>query len=245
MEHTAVYPNVAYPQCAPEATFEHLPFDTNSISQDEKALPTSSLVDYPVAPADIGPAASVKPSFIPLAPEVGTQGILGLPFNSSPVASFRRDLASQQWWPPTHPLTPEAPQGYSEYPAQEVWEHDYPLAEAMEGKPHGHSAFHFGELERHSIHKKHRYDPSAYRIDGQETRFMCTIENCGKTFSGEWEKTRHIKSMHCPPTIGCRLCNYKQSRKDLFSEHCKKRHPGESIEDLRVQLEVPDEIGCA
>jgi len=240
MKHTAAYANGAYPQCGPEATFENLPFDTLSISHDEKALPMSSL-DYPV---DVGPAASVKPSFIPLAPEVGTQGVLGLPFNSSPVPSFRRDSAFQQWWPeqhPAHPLTPEVSQGYSEIPAQEPWERDYPLAEAVEVKPHyGHSAFHFGELERRSIHKKHRYDPSACRIEGQETRFMCTVENCGKNFSGEWEKTRHIKSMHFPPTIGCRKCNYKQSRKDLFSEHCKKRHPGESIEGLRVQLEVQD-----
>ena len=203
-----------------------------------------SSLDYPAAPVDIGPAASVKPSFIPLAPEVGTQGVLDLPFNSSPVASFRRDSAFRQWWPEhhlTHPLTHGVSQSYSEVPAQEPWEHDYPLAEAMEVKPHAHSAFQFGELEHRSIiHKKHRYDQSAYRIEGQETRFTCTIGNCGKSFSGEWEKTRHIKSMHCPPTIGCRKCNYKQSRKDLFSEHCKKRHPGDSIEDLRVQLEVPD-----
>jgi len=241
-EHTAAYPNGTYPQCGPEATFENLPFDTNSISKDEKARTLSSL-DYPVAPVDIGTAAS--PSFIPLAPEVGTQRVLDVPFNSSSVAPFRRDLAFQSWWPeqhPAHPLTPDVSQGYSEIPTQEPWEHDYPLAEAMEVMPHGHSAFHFGELEHRSILKKHRYEPSAYRIEGQgqDTRFMCTIENCGKNFSGEWEKTRHIKSMHCPPTIGCRKCNYKQSRKDLFSEHCKKRHPGESIEDLRVQLDVPD-----
>ena len=70
------------------------------------------------------------------------------------------------------------------------------------------------------------------RID--DRRFTC---HCGKSFSGEWEKARHIKAVHDPPTIGCRVCHYKQSRKDLFSEHCRKRHPGESIEELMVQLD--------
>ncbi len=242
MEHTAAYPNGAYPQCGPEATFENLPFDTSSIPQDGKALAMSSL-DYAVSPVDIGPAASMKPSFVPLAPEVGTQDVPDFPFSSSSMAPFRGDLAFQQWWPEqhsAHPLTPEVSPGYPAILTQEPWENDYPLAEAMEAQPHGHGAFHLRESERRSILKKHRYEPSAYRIEGQDTRFTCTFENCGKNFSGEWEKSRHIKSMHCPPTIGCRKCNYKQSRKDLFSEHCKKRHPGESIEDLKVQLDVPD-----
>jgi hypothetical protein len=236
-----VYPNGAYPLCGPEATFG---FDTNTISRDEKPLAMSSL-DYAVTPVDIGPAASVsvEPSFIPLAPEVGTHGVLDVPFNSSPVSSFGSNSAFQQWWPSqhsAHSLSPDLSRSYTEIPSNEPWEFDYTLAEPVDAKPIGHGAFHLGELERRSIHRKHRSDSSAYRIEGQDTRFMCTVENCGKNFSGEWEKTRHIKSMHCPPTIGCRKCNYKQSRKDLFSEHCKKRHPGDSIEELRVQLEVQD-----
>lgn len=241
-EHTAAYPNGTYSQCGPEETFENLPFDTNSIPQDEKALAMMSSLGYAVAPADVGPAASVKPSFIPLAPEVGTQGVDFL-FDSPPVVPFQSDLACQQSWHEQHsayPFTPEASHGYPSIPTQEPWEHGYPVAEAVEAKPYGYGTFHLGESERRSILKKHRYEASAYRIEGQETRFVCTVESCGKNFSGEWEKTRHIKSMHRPPTIGCRKCNYKQSRKDLFSEHCKKRHPGESIEDLRVQLDVPD-----
>lgn len=244
-EHTAVYPNGTYPQCGPEATFGNLSFDTNTISRDEKPLAMSSL-DYAVTPADIGPVASVsvEPSFIPLAPEVGpTRGILDVPFNSSPVASSRSNLAFQPWWPEqhsTHSLSAEVSRSYTEIPSTEPWEYDYTLADAVDAKLFGHGAFQLGDLERRSIHRKHRSDSSAYRIEGQDTRFMCTVENCGKNFSGEWEKTRHIKSMHFPPTIGCRKCNYKQSRKDLFSEHCKKRHPGESIEGLRVQLEVQD-----
>ena len=202
-----------------------------------------SSLDYAVAPVDIGHAASVKPTFVPPAPAVGTQGVLDVPFNSSPVAPFRSNLAFQRWWPEqhsAHSLSPEASHGYSDIQNQEPWEYDYTLAETVETKSYGHGALHFGDLEPRPVHKSHRYEQSAYRIEGQDTRFMCTAENCGKNFSGEWEKTRHIKSMHCPPTIGCRRCNYKQSRKDLFSEHCKKRHPGESIEELRVQLDVAD-----
>jgi hypothetical protein len=77
---------------------------------------------------------------------------------------------------------------------------------------------------------------TADQMGTYDRRVTCTVKNCGKSFSGEWEKLRHIKSLHHPPTIGCRYCNYKQSRKDLFSEHCRKRHPGESVEELMVQL---------
>ena len=241
-KHTAAYPNGAYPQYGPEATFENIPFDTNSISHDEKPLALSSL-DYAVAPVDIGPAKSVKPSFLPFAPEVGTQGVLDVPFVSSPADSVQTNLAYQQWWHAQHSgrsHSPEASQSYSETLSQEPWEYEYTLADAVETMPYGDGAFLAGESDRRSIHKRPRYEQPTYRIEGQDTRFMCTVENCGKNFSGEWEKKRHISSMHHPPTIGCRLCNYKQSRKDLFSEHCKKRHPGESIEELRVQLDADD-----
>lgn len=202
-------------------------------------------LDYAVTPVDIGPVASVsvESSYLPLASEVGTPGVLDVPINSSPVSSFRNNLAYQQWWPDqhsAHSLSPELSRSYTDIPSREPWEFEYTLAELGDTKPPGHDASYVGELERRSIHRKHRSESSAYRMEGQDTRFMCTVENCGKNFSGEWEKTRHIKSMHCPPTIGCKRCNYKQSRKDLFTEHCKKRHPGESVEELRVQLEVQD-----
>ncbi|KAI0270284.1 hypothetical protein BGY98DRAFT_1010835 [Russula aff. rugulosa BPL654] len=91
----------------------------------------------------------------------------------------------------------------------------------------------------HSVAWSHRHEQTGDQIGEPriyDRRFTCTFNNCGKSFSGEWEKTRHMKSIHGPPTIGCRVCNYKQSRKDLFSEHCRKRHPGESIEELMVHL---------
>jgi hypothetical protein len=86
---------------------------------------------------------------------------------------------------------------------------------------------------------RHRYEQTGDQKGELKLHYRivtCTINNCGKSFSGEWEKARHIKSIHYPPTIGCRVCPYKQSRRDLFSEHCRKRHPGESIEELMVQL---------
>ena len=114
-----------------------------------------------------------------------------------------------------------------------------PTTETVDIKSELYSAIHSGSLMHGSVLKRQNYERTTDQIGVQETydrRFTCTIKNCGKSFSGEWEKTRHIKSLHFPPTIGCRDCNYKQSRKDLFSEHCKKRHPGISMEELMVQL---------
>lgn len=108
--------------------------------------------------------------------------------------------------------------------------------EAMDVSPGQYGAIQSGSLAQRQRQKNER---AADQIGVQGTydrRFTCTVDNCGKSFSGEWEKTRHFKSLHCPPTIGCRDCNYKQSRKDLFSEHCKKRHPGASMDELMVQL---------
>jgi hypothetical protein len=106
----------------------------------------------------------------------------------------------------------------------------------MDVSPGQYGAIQSGSLVQRQRQKNER---AADQIGVQGTydrRFTCTVDNCGKSFSGEWEKTRHFKSLHCPPTIGCRDCNYKQSRKDLFSEHCKKRHPGASMDELMVQL---------
>lgn len=111
--------------------------------------------------------------------------------------------------------------------------------EAMDVRQGQYNAIHSGNLVHRPVLRRHRYEQTGDQIGEPriyDRRFTCTINKCGKSFSGEWEKARHIKSIHGPPTIGCRVCNYKQSRKDLFSEHCRKRHPGESIEELMVQL---------
>ena len=115
----------------------------------------------------------------------------------------------------------------------------YPTTEAMDVRQGQYDAIHSGSWVHRPVLGRHRYEQSGDQIGEPrlyDRRFTCTVNNCGKSFSGEWEKARHIKSIHGPPTIGCRVCNYKQSRKDLFSEHCRKRHPGESIEELMVQL---------
>jgi hypothetical protein len=91
--------------------------------------------------------------------------------------------------------------------------------------------------EAGSVHNTHGKEHSAHRMRGHstcESRFTCDF--CGKEFSGKWEMGRHVESIHNPPKFGCRRCQYKQSRKDLFREHCKKRHPGEPIEGLMQQL---------
>jgi hypothetical protein len=98
------------------------------------------------------------------------------------------------------------------------------------------SAIHTGRLVDRPVLKRQKTADQMGVQGTYDRRVTCTVNNCGKSFSGEWEKMRHIKSLHHPPTIGCRDCNYKQSRKDLFSEHCRKRHPGESVEELMVQL---------
>jgi len=114
-----------------------------------------------------------------------------------------------------------------------------PTTEALDVRHGQYNAIHSGSFVHRPVLRRHRFEQTGDQIGEPkicDRRFTCTIDNCGKSFSGEWEKARHIKSIHGPPTIGCRVCNYKQSRKDLFSEHCRKRHPGESIEELMVQL---------
>lgn len=114
-----------------------------------------------------------------------------------------------------------------------------PTTEGMDVRQGQHNAIHSGSLVHRPVLRRHKFEQTGDQIGEAriyDRRFTCTINNCGKSFSGEWEKARHIKSLHGPRTIGCRVCSYKQSRKDLFSEHCRKRHPGESIEELMVQL---------
>jgi hypothetical protein len=113
-----------------------------------------------------------------------------------------------------------------------------PSTEAVDVGQGQYNVIHSGSLVHLPDLRRHIYEPGDQIGESRtyDRRFTCTFKNCGKSFSGEWEKARHFKSIHGPPTIGCRMCNYKQSRKDLFSEHCRKRHPGESIEELMVQL---------
>lgn len=111
-----------------------------------------------------------------------------------------------------------------------------PTPEAMDVRQGQYNVMHSGSLIHHPDLTRHGNGNRIGEPRIYDRRFTCTFNNCGKSFSGEWEKARHIKSIHGPPTIGCRVCSYKQSRKDLFSEHCKKRHPGESIEELMVKL---------
>jgi hypothetical protein len=88
------------------------------------------------------------------------------------------------------------------------------------------------QVTRRPVHQGHQ----CTEIHNRTRSYTCPVADCGKHFSGQSERNRHVRSRHRPPTMGCRKCNYKQSRGDLFRAHCKKRHPGESVEDLLVRI---------
>ena len=116
---------------------------------------------------------------------------------------------------------------------------DPKLVEPAKTPPSGHSG-EFHAVPR-PVYQGHKCRHSAQRLGDQEThghicRYTCPAANCRKCFAGYSERNRHIRSRHRPPTLGCRKCDYRQSRKDVFREHCKKRHPGEVIEDLLIRL---------
>ena len=104
--------------------------------------------------------------------------------------------------------------------------------------------FYSGNIPHRPVHMGREYRSSSHQLGERATRDRgcrptCPVAGCGKSFSGQSEKNRHIRSKHLSPTIGCRKCNYKQSRKDLFRAHCKKHHSRESLEDLIVRLVAP------
>jgi hypothetical protein len=154
------------------------------------------------------------------------------PFSPLPMVPIQGDSTSSGSWAGVNFLDPYAPAQslrYATYPFQEV-----PAEEVDVGPDTYDHRLHSTVCP---VHKTHNCEHPAHRIRGHTTcerKFTC--EQCSKGFSGKWEMDRHVKSIHGPATIGCRRCNYKQSRKDLFSEHCKKRHPEERIEDLMHHL---------
>jgi len=247
--------------------FENPSYDTNPMFQEEDTF--TPPFNYSATPIDIYPAGLVDSSFISPATMAVTPDLPGLSSSSSSVDSTLAGPTLWNWPPEVHPGLPnevgqgcyrptvldqDSREGYysssspsagpvtfggSSPPGLDV----SPITtEPMEARPGQYGTIHFSSLAHRPGFKRQKYERPNHQIGGQgicDRRFVCTIDDCGKDFSGEWEKTRHIKSIHFPPTIGCRGCNYKQSRKDLFSEHCKKRHPGESVDDLMVQLATP------
>jgi hypothetical protein len=103
---------------------------------------------------------------------------------------------------------------------------------------------HVGQYQgtrRLQVHQEHKYEHSAQRRGNRKTHnatdsHICPIAGCGERFSGRSVRNRHVRPVHRPSTMGCRDCDYKQSRGDLFRRHCEKEHPGKSVEDLRVRL---------
>ena len=247
-----------------QASFGHLPCDTNPAFQEEKA---KVMPGFPssVIPIDIPSVASVDPSFTSPANTAITQVPLCSSSPSSFLASSWGDSMSCGDWHLYPGIPGTVGQGcYSTVVGQGSID-DYhssgsppgglgfdgnlaippgpgvnaPTAGAMDTRPGHYDATYWDGSAQRPVSKRQKNERPASQPVGQggpDRRFTCTVDNCGKDFSGEWEKARHIKSIHGPPTIGCRECNYKQSRKDLFSEHCRKRHPGESIDGLMVDL---------
>ena len=239
-----------------------------SKNEDALAMAMSP-INHSEVPTDILPTLLRNPYPTPPISGPITKGILELPHSPIPAVSIQGDSSSSESWVGTHFGAPSVMAHNFYYPTdsiQGLWENNSRLScsPAMEGgfcsrspsptvldvdvlteagdsnpdtyEPRLHSS----HLAPRPVHKRHKCGSSAHRLGGQVTwdrSFTCAC--CGKQFSGKWEMDRHIKSVHRLPTIGCRRCNYKQSRKDLFSEHCKKRHPGESIEDLMHLLNTP------
>lgn len=242
----------------PEMTYENLSCDANPTSGEKATImPPFS---HSVTPININPEVTLVDSPFLSSTTTATHGLPGYSSSSSSLSSTRCGPTPFIWWSKVHSsVSNEAGQVpfYSTVlhqqpsgsPPGELGDFggglatspdlDGPITDVMDFKPGQYGATHFSSWAHRPILKRQRYERSADQIGGQgicDRRFVCNFANCGKDFSGEWEKRRHIQSIHCPPTIGCRECNYKQSRKDLFSEHCKKRHPGEAIEDLMVHL---------
>jgi len=259
---TAEYLTDGWPVPVTQASFEHFPCDTNLAYQEKaKVMP-----GFPssVIPIDI-PVASMDPSFTSSANAAITQVPLGSSSSPSSLESSRGDSMSWGNWHLFPGIPSTVGQGCYSTVVDQGSMDDYhssgsppgglgfdgnlatppglgvnvPTAEGMDTRPGLYGAPYWDSSAQRPVSKRQKSERTAGQPVGQggpDRRFTCTFDNCGKDFSGEWEKMRHIRSIHGPPTIGCRGCSYKQSRKDLFSEHCRKRHPGESIDGLMIDL---------
>jgi hypothetical protein len=248
-------------------SIEVLSYDAN-LAHQEKATAISHF-NSSAMPIDIHPVASMDSPYTSLSPTAITQDILGSSSSSSSLDSSWSDPTpyDDQVFSSVPNVAGQG-QSYPTCMSQKSWD-DWqgsvsqswgPGSDGIFVTPPGlgvnasttyvrlgqgdHGDIYWDSFPQHTVPKRQKCERPAVQLIGQggsDRRFTCPVENCGKSFSGEWEKTRHINSIHRPPTIGCRECNYKQSRKDLFSEHCRKRHPGRSIDDMMIQLDMPSE----
>jgi hypothetical protein len=231
----------------PGGLFENFAYDATTPSLEEKA----QSFGFPAIPADIPSTALVDPSFTPPTNAL-TQNLSA--FSPHSFSSSYSSLSSSSYTSSSsslgsshlnyldqesvnYPISGTPPDGLGTFggslatsPGPDA---RVPITEAMDVKSGQYSAIHPGSLIHHPVLKRQRQSYNN-QIGTFDRRFTCTV--CGQSFAGEYERTRHFNSVHLLPTIGCRACNYKQSRVDLFREHCKKRHPGRSTEELVVHL---------
>jgi len=264
IQTTSEYLTNAWLAPVTQASFGYHPCETNPAYQEEKAKVMPGFPSSVIS-IDIPSVASVDPSFTSPANAAITRVPPGSSSSPSSLASSWGDSIHWEHWHSYSEIPSTVGQGCYSTVVGQGSRDDYhgsgsspgglgfdgnlavppglgvnvPTAEAMDIRPGHYGANYWGGLAQRPMSKRQKSERSAGQPVGQggpDRRFTCTVDNCGKDFSGEWEKMRHMKSIHGPPTIGCRGCNYKQSRKDLFSEHCRKRHPGESVDGLMVDL---------
>ena len=208
--------------------FESLLQDATSIFQAEEGQFMS-----PICCFEASMAISATPSTdSPPATNTTTEGGPDPPSYSPPAGSVLGDLISLESWDESqlYPLDPYHSTVASPPPTD--LGQDIPVevigANSDTNLPPS-------NLSHRPVHKRRKYG-IVHQTRGQATHDHSRVcPYCGQEFYGKLEMVRHFKSRHRPPTIGCRICDYKQSRKDLFKLHCKK-HPTESIESLMVPL---------
>ncbi|KAI0255322.1 hypothetical protein BJV78DRAFT_1151730 [Lactifluus subvellereus] len=204
--------------------------DANAISQVEDGLPMLSFC-CSEAPMAVFPPPSTDSLSSQPATKTITEGAPDFPFHSPPAGPVLGDPTPPESLDESQFYLPDSYPTVASPPPTDLGQ-DLPVG-AIGAEP-GINLFLFN-LAPCLVHKRQKCGDFTHLGEQVIWVYNYVCLRCKKHFSGKLERDRHIKS-HGPPTIGCRRCEYTQSRKDLFNQHCKKRHPAESSESLMVPL---------